>query len=471
MAVVESIPEKVQTPSAQKGVLNYCMQPSKTFDEGEQLAYISGYNCIPEMANESFLTTQKLFGHAAGGVRFYHFVQSFMPGENISPQEVNEIGMELVQRFEKFKNHEAIVASHIDRDHLHNHIVVCAYDIESGLKLHYNKYFLGDLRNLSDRICLEHGLEVLPKYNPNVKSKRMKPNEWHAAMRGNSWKMSLRSTIDFCMSRAGNKEDFIAELKKYNCEVTWMDARKNITFIYCAEKGTVCRVRDDNLNDDKYLKENIEHEFRIRSELYGQAQGEKYSAGNSGGNADGRRNTDDTDQRRGVGRADRFGEPSGGTVSRAEGTESGFRGGGGQVCRADYEGDTGAKRGDSGGDTKDLGGSLRTGWESERKSLESYLQKKHTGRRTVVASHGVRGNSDDTDLALMGIRGLENLTDILEGDDETEEEKREREGVNTGTALGVAAGVIAGMAIGVGQDEDGDIEEDEEENEDFGMTM
>ena len=178
-----------------------------------------------------------------------------------------------------------------------------------------------------------------------------------------------------------------------------------------------------------------------------------------------------SNQRRGVGRADRFGEPSGGAVIRAEGTESGFRGGGGQVCRADYEGDTGAERGDSGGDTKDLGGSLRTGWESERKSLESYLQKKHTGRRTVVASHGVRGNSDDTDLALMGIRGLENLTDILEDGDESEEEKREREARNTGTALGVAAGIIAGMAIGVGHDEDGDIEEDEDENEDFGMTM
>lgn len=79
----------------------------------------------------------------------------------------------------------------------------------------------------------------------------------------------------------------------------------------------------------------------------------------------------------------------------------------------------------------------------------------------------VRGNSDDTDLALMGIRGLENLTDILEDDDESEEEKREREARNTGTALGVAAGVIAGMAIGVGHDKDGDIEEDE----DFGMTM
>ena len=120
MAVVESIPEKNQTPSAQKGVLDYCMQPSKTLDEDEQLAYISGYNCIPELANESFLATQKIYGHEPDGVRFYHFVQSFKIGEDISPQEANEIGMELVKSFEKFKNHEAIVATHIDKDHLHN---------------------------------------------------------------------------------------------------------------------------------------------------------------------------------------------------------------------------------------------------------------------------------------------------------------------------------------------------------------
>lgn len=90
----------------------------------------------------------------------------------------------------------------------------------------------------------------------------------------------------------------------------------------------------------------------------------------------------------------------------------------------------------------------------------------------MVASHGVRGGSDDTDLALMGIRGLENLTDILEDGDESEEEKREREARNTGTALGVAAGLIAGMALGWTQDEDGDIEEDEDgKKEDWGMTM
>ena len=90
----------------------------------------------------------------------------------------------------------------------------------------------------------------------------------------------------------------------------------------------------------------------------------------------------------------------------------------------------------------------------------------------MVASHGVRGNSDDTDLALMGICGLESLTDILEDDDESEEEKREREGVNTGTALGAAAGVIAGMAIGWTQDDE-KVEEtnDEDEREGFDISM
>lgn len=212
MAVVESIPEKVQTPSAQKGVLDYCMQPSKTFDEGEQLAYISSYNCIPEMANESFLATQKLFGHAAGGVRFYHFVQSFMPGENISPQEVNEIGMELVK---SFGNREAIVATHIDREHLHNHIVVCTYDLDNGRKLHYNKFFLADLRRASDEICRAHGLKVLREYDPKVKSQRMKPKEYRAALNGNSMKLALCATIDFCMTRAKTQAQFREEMKKY----------------------------------------------------------------------------------------------------------------------------------------------------------------------------------------------------------------------------------------------------------------
>ena len=156
MAIVECIPEKKQTPSAQKGVIDYCMQPSKTYDEDEQLAYVSGYNCVPALANESFLATQKVFGHEPDGIRFYHYVQSFKIGEDISPQEAHEIGKELACGFGK---REVLVATHIDREHIHNHLVVCAYDLESGMKLHNNKYFLGELRKLSDS-CRKTWLSV-----------------------------------------------------------------------------------------------------------------------------------------------------------------------------------------------------------------------------------------------------------------------------------------------------------------------
>lgn len=106
MAVVECIPEKSQNPSAQKGVIDYCMQPSKTLEDGEQLAYVSGINCIPELANESFLATQKHVGCRAGNVRFYLYVQSFRPEERLSPQQAHDIGMELAQ---SFGNREVIV--------------------------------------------------------------------------------------------------------------------------------------------------------------------------------------------------------------------------------------------------------------------------------------------------------------------------------------------------------------------------
>ena len=479
MAVVESIPEKNQSPSAQKGVLDYCMQPSKTLDADEQLAYISGYNCIPELANESFLATQKVFGHEPDGVRFYHFVQSFKIGETISPQEANDIGMELVQSFEKFKNHEAIVATHIDRDHLHNHIVVCAYDLESGRKIHYNKYFLGDLRQRSDEICQAHGLNVLKKYNPNVKSQRLDPKEYRAAMNGNSWKMALRATIDYCMTRAMNQNEFQAEMKKFGYEMTWTANRRNITYICRTDDGKERRVRDIKLNDEKYLKENMEHEFRIRTKLYGQAEDEKYPSGTSGG--DGRNNagnrggtgdSDGSDQRRGleppmqndmsIARSvNGFGEP-----------ESRLEGFGGQLRRLDGESGTGTDGSFGESDTKNSERSDRTGWESERESFKNY-RKKHLSRRSnLVSAPRAHVYPDNLDLSLMAARGIANVTSFLDGEDESEEEKQRRQATNTGAAIGALAGLAVGAAIGFMQSEsDSDEDVTEEDSETFDMTM
>ena len=478
MAVIESIPEKNQTPSAQKGVLDYCMQPSKTLDEDEQLAYISGYNCIPELANESFLATQKIYGHEPDGVRFYHFVQSFKIDEDISPQEANDIGMELVRGFDKFKNHEAIVATHIDKDHLHNHIVVCAYNFESGLKLHYNKYFLSDLRQKSDEICQAHGLNVLKKYNPNVKSQRLGPKEYRAALNGNSWKMALRVAIDFCMTRAKNKDEFQREMKKLGYDLVWTPERKYITYICPTQNGKECRVRDIKLNDEKYLKENMEHEFRIRSELYGQAQGEEYSAGDTGRTTEGSSGADSSDggdQRRGMDAANRNGASNAGSVSGAVGTEGGSVERGEQIHREDDEGSRGAERGDGEGSAQDNERSYRTGWESERESFRSYRQKNSSGRSTVVAPTRSHGSTDAVGAALMGARGIANLTEgLFEDGEESEEEKRQREARNAGEAVGILIGGAVGTAIELSKSKPSpadDIDDGEDENQGFEISM
>ena len=253
MAVVECIPEKKQTPSAQKGVIDYCIQPSKTYDDDEQLAYVSGYNCIPELANESFLVTQKIFGIEPDGVRFYHYVQLFKSGEEITPQEAHEIGMELAK---SFGNREVLVATHIDREHVHNHLVVCAYDLESGIKLHNNKFFLGELRDRSDVICKEYGLSVLEKYDPKKKSSRPDSKEYRAAVNGNSWKIQLCVAIDHCMKKCKSKEEFRREMKKLGYDIVWTPERKYITYILRGEDGKEKRVRDIKLHEEKYRKPN-----------------------------------------------------------------------------------------------------------------------------------------------------------------------------------------------------------------------
>ena len=480
MAVIESIPEKNQTPSAQKGVLDYCMQPSKTLDEDEQLAYISGYNCVPELANESFLATQKIYGHEPDGVRFYHFVQSFKIGEDISPQEANDIGMELVKGFEKFKNHEAIVATHIDKDHLHNHIVVCAYNLDDGLKLHYNKYFLGDLRQKSDEICQAHGLNVLQKYNPNVKSQRLGPKEYRAALNGNSWKMALRVAIDFCMTRATNKDEFQREMKKLGYDMVWTPERKYITYICPTKDRKECRVRDIKLNDEKYLKENMEHEFRIRTELYGQAQGTEYSSGtarsdgrNSTGAEGGTGDSDGADQRRRMDAANENDTQNGGAVSGFDRTESRFEDVSGELRNDNEEGSRGAERGDGEGSAQDHERSDRTGWESERESCRSYRQKNSSGRGNMVSPSRDHVHSANTDIALMGIRGVANVTEgLFEDGEESEEEKREREARNAGTVAGALVGGAIGAVIELSKPKPTPTDDvDDGEEQGMGMTM
>ena len=146
------------------------------------------------------------------GRQFYHFVQSFPEEDDLTPQEVNAIGLELASR--EFPDFEVVVATHLDTGHLHNHLVVNSVNCADGKKLHQNAADLQAHRNANDEICLKHGLSVLEKAKRHEKKKRMKPGEYQSGLRGESWKLDLIYVINEALEYADDAEMDKDELVK-----------------------------------------------------------------------------------------------------------------------------------------------------------------------------------------------------------------------------------------------------------------
>ena len=149
---------------------DYTQNAAKT-DDGK---YISSYECDPKTADEEFLLTKRQYQHITGrqqknDVIAYQIRQSFKPGE-ITPEEANRVGYETALRWTKGK-HAFIVATHIDRSHIHNHIIYNSTSLDCTRK--FKNFFLSGLavQRLSDMICIEHGLSIIePKpYRERVK--------------------------------------------------------------------------------------------------------------------------------------------------------------------------------------------------------------------------------------------------------------------------------------------------------------
>ncbi len=139
---------------------DYSQNAAKTND-GE---FISSYECDAKTADEEFLLSKRQYQHITGrqqksNIIAYQIRQSFKPGE-VTPEEANQVGYELAMRFTKGK-HAFIVATHIDRAHIHNHIIYNSTSLDCNRK--FNNFFLSGLavQRLSDRVCAEHGLSII----------------------------------------------------------------------------------------------------------------------------------------------------------------------------------------------------------------------------------------------------------------------------------------------------------------------
>lgn len=213
---------------------------------------VSGQNCVPESAFEEFMATKHQYKKAKG-VFFKQYVQSFKPDCGVTPEQIHQIGLETAKAFDGF---EVVVATHIDRDHWHNHFVVNSVNCETGLKIQINEKGLEELRHKSDEICQQFGLEILKPYQ-KPKQKSLNQREYRAALRGDSKKLKLTNAIDYAVAKSRNKKQFIEQMHKLGYGIKWIDRYKYIT--YTTPDGQ--RFRDNRLPDDKYLKTNMEELF------------------------------------------------------------------------------------------------------------------------------------------------------------------------------------------------------------------
>ena len=258
MATVNFIKYKKQSAGALSGVTRYISQDEKTLDEnGRQL--VSGQNCTPQLADREFQATRAAC-RKDSPVWFYHYVQSFSPDEVITGEQAHQLAKEFAAK--AWPDSEVLIATHLDAEHIHSHFVVNAVCWESGKMLRQGPNTLHSLRQLSDELCLAHGFSVLPQERKN-QTQGMGTREYRSAAKGQSWKFRLMNTIDQCMRYAATKDEFLSLMESEGYQVRWMDSRKNIT--YTTPEGMKCR--DDRLHEEKYTKEVMEREFRIRAEI------------------------------------------------------------------------------------------------------------------------------------------------------------------------------------------------------------
>jgi len=374
-----------QSRAAMRGVMLYVMQEKKTTWEGAPL--VSGINCQPQSVYDDFLNTKLLY-HKDGGVMFYHMVQSFPKGAAVDPRQAHEAARRLAKYFDGC---EVLVCTHVDREHIHSHCVINSVNFETGKKLHMAKEQLQELMRRNDMICQEMGLPVFDA--PMQQARGMSGAEYHTALKGQSWKLRLANTIDDCMRYAADKDAFVSLMASEGCAVRWESGRKYIT--YTTPDGMKCR--DNKLHEEKYCKEAMEREFRIRAEVVSARTQAAQLPADSAAGAD--TTFRSASHESGLGAND---ERSGYTVVPC-GSADGSVGEHQQADVAASHTDADGRAAENG---EASGADERTGWETER---EAFFSARHQATQTAAATPGWShmGGSADGDggvaSALVGL--------------------------------------------------------------------
>ncbi len=225
--------------------LEYILNPKKT----DEKLLVSSYGCSPETADIEFGWTREKAQNFRGKHLARHLIQSFEPGET-TPEQAHEIGMRLAQEVLGGK-YEFVLTTHIDRGHIHNHIIFNAVSFVDYKKYQSNKLSYRFIRQTSDNLCEEYGLSVIR----NPKSKGKSYIEHTAAKQGKSWKAQLKMAVDINISRAKDFDEFLRLMEQSGYKVK----RQNKNISFCTD-GRERYMRSKTLGDDytvEAIKERI----------------------------------------------------------------------------------------------------------------------------------------------------------------------------------------------------------------------
>ena len=236
MAVTKIKPVKSTLSKA----LDYIENPDKT--DGKML--ISSFGCSYETADIEFGYTLSQALDKGNNLAF-HLIQSFAPGE-VDYEKAHEIGKQLADAVTKGQ-HEYVVTTHIDKGHIHNHIIFCAVNFVDHRKYNSNKRSYYGIRNMSDKLCRENGLSVVV---PGKGSKGKSYAEYQAEKTGTSWKGKLKIAVDALIPQVSSFEELLTRLQAAGYEI------KPGKYVSCRAPGQERFTRLKTLGAD-YTEEAI----------------------------------------------------------------------------------------------------------------------------------------------------------------------------------------------------------------------
>lgn len=271
MATIKAVSSKCRIG----GILDYVTKEEKTEDK-----LLFGLNCSPKTVYEEMQVTKELWGKTDGRT-YKHFVQSYHEDEHITPEQAHKNAVELAKGTKAWKGHEVLIATHIDRRHIHTHFIVNSVNFEDGHKLQWSKKDLVDMKERCNEQSRQQGLHVPEKGKTFSGEEREETVAWSKdtynllkqAERGEvkSYVQDIALAVMDCREQAQNREDFIKQMNKRGYGVDWQDNHKYITFTDLERQSQgekQCKVRNNKLEQYyavNFGKEKLEHGFEVNA--------------------------------------------------------------------------------------------------------------------------------------------------------------------------------------------------------------